>query len=422
MKHRSTWQLSLVTLAVVLGVAACGESTSSKAGPDFESSTPTDNNSGNTGTDDGFNQSSLIASIVDNVITPTYQQFLTDSQAQISKVEEYCTQEKAQSDTVVETKQSAQQAWRDAMTTWQQAEVMQLGPLSANSSSLRNKIYSWPVVNRCAVDQDVVIFESGTSNGEPYDISKRTEPRRGMDALEYLLFNDNLATSCTNSLVAPTGWDNRTPESQKIARCEFAIEVAKDIANSAQTLVTEWTKSDGFADKLKAAGEADSEYADVHDAVNVISDAMFYIDSVTKDNKLGKTLGLSANVCGAQACPEQVESPYSQHSIENIAANLVALQKLFNGDDGTGEAQVGFDDYLKDVGDEDTATQLAADIINAISTSKAYTQSLAETLANNPDTATQSHADVKKVTDNLKTDFIKSLALELPKTSAGDND
>ncbi len=33
-----------------------------------------------------------------------------------------------------------------------------------------------------------------------------------------------------------------------------------------------------------------------------------------------------------------------------------------------------------------------------------------------------SHAKVKDVTDQLKHDFINKLALELPKSSAGDND
>jgi hypothetical protein len=32
------------------------------------------------------------------------------------------------------------------------------------------------------------------------------------------------------------------------------------------------------------------------------------------------------------------------------------------------------------------------------------------------------HDQLKDVTDNMKTDFIQRLALELPATSAGDND
>lgn len=65
---------------------------------------------------------------------------------------------------------------------------------------------------------------------------------------------------------------------------------------------------------------------------------------------------------------------------------------------------------------------MAADIIAAIAASKNYQQSLTQALANDADRVEQTHADIKNVTDQLKTDFIKSLALELPKTSAGDND
>jgi hypothetical protein len=38
------------------------------------------------------------------------------------------------------------------------------------------------------------------------------------------------------------------------------------------------------------------------------------------------------------------------------------------------------------------------------------------------DKVTDTHTKVKAVTDQLKHDFINKLALELPKSSAGDND
>jgi predicted lipoprotein len=108
---------------------------------------------------------------------------------------------------------------------------------------------------------------------------------------------------------------------------------------------------------------------------------------------------------------------YSHHSVVNIENNLLAFQRLL-----TGEAGIGFINYLIDVGDQDTADSMSTDVQLAIDGVKSYQNSLAEALVNNEAQVTQTHADVKKVTDKLKIDFITSLSLELPATSAGDND
>jgi hypothetical protein len=47
---------------------------------------------------------------------------------------------------------------------------------------------------------------------------------------------------------------------------------------------------------------------------------------------------------------------------------------------------------------------------------------LKQALLNEKDKVELTHAKVKDVTDQLKLDFINKLALELPQSSAGDND
>ncbi len=412
MLHLKTKLLSAIATTTLL-LSGCNQDSSSSAGEDYNQKKDTDTE---------FNQLAMITHLTDNVITPTFENFLSQAQQQSTSVTEYCSAEQAfakqeiDQQTLTTAHDAAQGQWRATMDIWQQAELMLLGPLKDDDGALRNKIYSWPTVNSCGVDYDVVYFLDGTVNGKPYDITLRTPSRKGLAALDYLLFNPNLAHSCDITAAPPT-WDNLTPTEQKIARCNFASEVAKDITNNATTLLDLWTAADGYANKLKQAGSTGSEFETEHDAVNRISDVMFYLDSSTKDGKLAEPLGLVVNECGAQACPEAVESKYSAHSLINILNNLIGFEKLLTGSEGQ-----GFAEYLNDVGDEETANAMTSDISNAISAINAYEQSLAETLANNPSQVEQTHADVKKVTDKLKTDFINSLALELPKTSAGDND
>lgn len=408
----------LITSTLLL--SACGEDTTSSHGPEFG------NTETNTTTD--FDQSLLISSLVDNVITPAYQEFSVAAAQQELTVSNYCQQEQAMaegnssSDLVNESKLLAQDSWRTAMNHWQYAEVMQLSPLLIGDGALRDNIYSWPTQNTCGVDLDVTYFKEGTINGKPYDIASRTASRKSLVALEYLLFNDNLDHTCTGS-TQPVDWNNQTDTYRKIARCEYAAEVAKDIIVNSETLLTQWLGNNddivGYANELKAAGESGSEFASAHEAVNKLSDALFYMDKMTKSAKLAKPLGIDLNECGSQACPEVVESKFSHHSLENIRNNIQAFKQFIQG---SGTDGIGFRDYLIDVGDQSTADSLDADIEQVLTSTQAYQASLGETLVSNPDQVDQTHTEVKNITDKLKSDFITSLSLELPATAAGDND
>ena len=405
----------LVTLAVLasLSLTACNESTSSTAGAGFDKDKDTTGD---------FDQGAMVTALVDNVITPTYQSFATQASNQNVAIAAYCEAEKALDQQTVEqaevdqAKTEAQDAWRSAMNVWQQVEMMQMEPLKASDGLLRNSIYLWPVVNSCAVDFDVVFFDEGTVNGQPYDIKLRTPSRKGMAALEYLLFTNDLNHSCTGTSVPP-GWDGYQDTERKVARCNFAVEISSDIQGSADSLVERWLADSGQANQLKQAGTANSAIETEHDAVNLISDAMFYLDSQTKDGKLAIPAGILSNSCGNNPCPEDVESPHSNHSLTNILNNLSAFEMLLTGDAG-----LGFTDYLADEGDEATANAMTSSLTKAKATIEASDVSLAQSLETNADAATQMHAEVKEVTDKLKVDFINSLALKLPSTSAGDND
>ncbi|PKF57762.1 peptidase M75 [Alteromonadales bacterium alter-6D02] len=419
----------LLLCTVIAGLmTGCGESTSSTAGDGFGDKNPT-NPTPPTNPNDDFNQTALLANLADNVIAPAYQKFEQLSQAQQQAIHDYCQlennfQTNDARQPIDDALATAQTSWRNSMSQWQHAEVMQIGPLTTNSATLRNTIYSWPTVSSCGVDQDVMFFEQGTVNSTPYDITKRTATRRGLDVLEYLLFTPTTEHSCNSTKDILASWPDKTEHERRVLRCNFAVEVATDLNNNATTIVEQWSGNNGYAAVLKQAGQADNKYATAHDGVNAISDAMFYLDKITKDLKLGTPLGLTSNDCGGvgSVCPESVESPYSDHSIENMISNLKAFRALFNGEGSDPANTIGFDDYLIDIDDTATAEKMLNDTNAAIAALESYQVSLAQSLNDDPSKAEQSHQDVKDVTDQLKVDFINSLALKLPKTAAGDND
>ena len=437
---------TLVALMVATALVGCGEGGSSSAGAGYgqvDTGTGGDTGGGNSGGDnsggdnsggsDGggdnsggttFNETQLLVDITDNVLVPTYQSFQSATQSQKQSVADYCTAVVADATNSSAQQLAAQQDWKLVAGIWQQAEMMQIGPLVSNNYALRNTIYSWPVVSRCGVDQDVIYAQNGSINGSPYDLAQRTDTRRGIDALEHLLFSTNLDHNCNSNIEIVSDWNARSESERMIARCQFAVMVADDLALNATTLVNSWTGTSGYAAVLKAAGDAGNEYETSLKGINAISDGMFYLDSVTKDNKLAKPVGILDNNCGGGICPEHLESTLSGQSVEHIINNLEGFSKVFYAS-STGAADehtVGFDDFLIDVGDSDTATNMGQALMAAKSLAESLNMPLSQLLTEDPEQVEALHSEVKAVTDKLKTDFITSLALELPQTSAGDND
>ena len=395
-------------------INACSDDSSSNAGSAFNGG---NSDNGNTDITNDFTRSSLLTDVTDQVLVPSIDTFHQLTESQTAAITAMCEGVVNNATDEAALSEAAQQSWRDAMNQWQQIEVMQIGPLLENDANLRNKIYSWPLVQSCAVDQDVGHFEAGSISGTPYDISKRTSPRRGLDALEYLLFNQNLAHSCSADRLAPEGWNERSEQERRVARCQFAVEVAKDLENNSQELIDAWQGESGYAQTLKTADS--SVFDDEQAAINRITDAMFYVDSITKDSKLAAPIGLSSNSCGNASCVDDIESKLSANSINNIKNNLIGLQQLFIAAD---EANSGFDDFLTAVEAEELATTMKQDIQAAIDAADSFTGTLEEAVTNDPEKVQALHQAVKTVTDNLKSVFITYLALELPQTSAGDAD
>lgn len=231
-----------LTISLLVGLAACSENTSSTKGPNYDNSSNDQDNGDVT----NFDETALLANLVDNVITPTFVAFNQQATANQQQVEQYCALEKeVAEDNASQQARSdaldlAKASWTDTMLIWQHAEIMQMGPLLDNEGELRNLIYSWPAKSLCGVDQDTAYFEDGVINSDqskPYNIKQRTASRRGLVSLEHLLFTENLDHNCSIANDALADWNNRSDSERRIARCEFAVEVASDMVDNSQILL-----------------------------------------------------------------------------------------------------------------------------------------------------------------------------------------
>lgn len=410
---------SVILLIVSMG-AACGGGGSSDPVPPVESPAPDPqpDPAPDPAPDpqpnpqpDSFSESELIESIIDNVYIPTFELFAQEAETLNSAIQAYCDSLPMDSENTLGT---AQDRWKDTIDAWQMIELMQVGPLFDDGNALRNIVYSWPNNNACSVDQE--ILESETA---PYSLTDVSNSRRGLDAIEYLLFDNDLNHKCTMPSDGLIAWNNRMDDDRMAARCNFASILAEDVVLQADQIVASWTGDMGYGNTLKSAGEQGSQFSTSLEGINDISDALFYFTGPMKDGKIATPVGLRANNCGLEPCTEDAESVFSDYSLENIITNMKALRMILIG--GSDE-DTGFIDFLNDVGDTETATNIITELDDAIALAEGFTSTYSEALTQETEEVIELHDEVNKVDDILKSDFLESLALELPATSAGDND
>jgi predicted lipoprotein len=388
-----------------LAIAGCGGGGGGGSTPDAWQEDPT----GDGGS--GFTRRALLERVTTQFLIPTYERFATEADELVTAIDAYCAAPAA------ETRAAAQSAWREAIDVWQRVNALSVGPVEM-SDSLGTRIYSWPLLSTCQVDTDTA---ARWKNPASYDVNVRFDNARSLTAVEYLLFIGVGANHTCAS--APMFWSEAVFDLER-ARCGLAAAIAADVAAQADKVVTAWKPEGGnYVAQLVEAGTAQSAIGSAQDAVNLISDSLFFVDRMVKDMKLSETAGIGPNSCGAVGTPclDEVEHRVSDHAQPAIVLNLEALRVGFTGTIDGGEGP-GFDDFLREVGHPEVADRMTTNLDAAIAAAKAMPPSFLGALASNRDSVVATHTAVKAFTDDLKMQFLTLLGLDIPDDIATDND
>ncbi len=417
-----------ILLSIVL--TACGGGSGGSSPTPAPSPSPSPSPSP---TSSNFDFGAMFTNLADNVIIPNYEAFKDSSEAfagASGELAAYCSAiglvEEASA------LEAAQTEWRALMVQWQRAEVHNLGPAADEANLLRNQIYAdaeTSVFDSCRTDRAVVLAEESG-----FDISTRVFTTRGLDALEYLLFEETLEHTCTTSNPQTDPWNARSELERKQARCGYAQEAANDISSAAATLHNAWISSGGNYRETFIGSTSTHELI-----LESVSDAIFYVEQYTKDFKLGVPLGFNDG-CTETACPADVESPFSNHALQNIRANVEAFSSIYHGGSG-----LSFDDIISNAGMASINTDFDADaqaIFTLVDAMIGVDENIAdqaqtmltsgnrdacESSANNPDidqtvTACALYGLLKRQNDRLRTDFVTVVGVDLPDRVQGDTD
>ncbi|MEC7947806.1 MAG: imelysin family protein [Myxococcota bacterium] len=358
----------------------------------------------------------LLASVGPLVVLPAFAAFESDVDALAAAVADWQSTLAAGGDGESELV-AAQESWVAAMVTWQQLELMQIGPAGSSLSAvggqdLRDEIYSWPTTNPCRVDQETVA--GGYTAPDFFEVSLVNA--YGLDALETLLFSGP-GNACPNQVdINSSGsWAALGDAGVATARAAYAAALVDGVADTAAQLAGAWDPDGGdFAGKL-AMVNVETPYASEQEALNAVFNGLFYLETATKDRKLAVPIGLRD--CAAATCPDDVELWASGTSLAAIEGNLIGFQALFTGAEGG-----GFEERLEAAGHADLAVEINDKTDAALARVRSMDGSLVEILASSPAEAEALHADVKAVADLLKGDLATVMMLEIPSEAAGDND
>ena len=351
-----------------------------------------------------------LAGVGPAVVEPALERFVAETEALEEAVTAWSSALESGGDADA-ARTDAQARWRSAMAVWQELEVMQIGPAASSLTAiagedLRDEIYSWPTINPCRIDQETV---AGSWDDAGYFTGNLVNSY-GLDAIEHLLFAeaDNACPSQVD-INADGSWDALGEDGVAESRAAMSAVLVAEVLRQGQVLQERWREEVDLS-----AGDG-SVYSSQQEALGAVSDALFYLDLVTREQKLGQPLGLQD--CAEALCPEDVEGVESGSSIAAIQANLVGFVALFSGGEGT-----GLDDVLDELGHGDLSEQLLADADAALALAGDLEGPLDAAIVDRTAEVTALYDAIKEITDALKGDVATVLVLQVPAEAAGDND
>ncbi|CAH9050652.1 hypothetical protein PSECIP111951_00235 [Pseudoalteromonas holothuriae] len=267
----------------------------------------------------GYEQ--LTRAMVDSVILPVYQNVKQQNLALKAQTAAFCNNTQRDHSSLIQL----QSTWQQTSLAWQQARTIKLGPIA--DTYHYSRIQFWPIsADKLASDVIALLAaEPDFSKG----VASLKHQVQGLPAYEYIVFNSQIPLF----------------EAQDLdKRCNYLNAITENIETLLINSITHWQGE--YGDNFKAGS---GKFTDKKQALEKLLTIWFEYLEVIKDNKIDGPLALET-----PGKAELVESAFSQTSLRNIHANIVALEQIYKGSEG-----FGFGDYLSKVSQrDDVATEI----------------------------------------------------------------
>ncbi len=370
-----------------------------------------------------FTEAKMLANIGVKVIAPATAKLRL--QLEVLGLELQSLRERLANERHADTS-AVESAWRSAMMSYHFLAAAAVGPMTDNRRQIADNLYGWPSFNPCGIDMEVEsLARTGVMNERILFTAK------GLAALEYLIFEPTLGTQCNplNPRYKPAHeWARKDARQKRADRIHYASEIVKDAVHYARELEQAWDpEGANFSNTLINR----TRYPDLHKAINALSDALFAFEEV-KDRRLGRPIGLHPDCTDDSGkCVTDIEHRWSGVSIEAMQARMRGFAAVFMG------ADFGLDDLLisqNKASVSQAIEQALNQVLNAVNELRSLgtlenqikdmdvAACRASTSENRLVPVCALHADLKRLSQVMKIDFLAALSLTAPPSYQGDND
>lgn len=259
-----------------------------------------------------FDRRQMLSDLTANVIRPTYRD-LADRTADLAAATDALCASPSPG-----ALSAARDAWRATREPLQGSWLFHLGP--ARDEFIQGDLDFWPV----RPDSIEASLAAAPATIDATWVATQGTSSKGFPAIEYLLFGDDA-----------TSTDPR--------RCAYASAIASDLVRQTARLRDAW-EPEGASDSTTLTEES-AAYPMLHDAVSALYNAIFSAAEAIKVRKIGNPQGRETALVPQ---PDQVESRFSDASVDDMIFAMRAVRSVFTGTRGDRDG-LGIEDALAEV-------------------------------------------------------------------------
>lgn len=290
---------------------------------------------------------------------------------------------------------AAQKTWRAARLPWKRAEMVRFGPVE--DLRLGAAIDFWPA-------RTETIEAAMTNAPDPvtadYVVSLGTSSK-GLPALEYLIFDPVGGNAAVLTTLGGT-------DATAVKRCDYARAVAETLAKDAAALEMAWNATGGgFVDQVANAGTGSTTFTSGQTAIGVVVNQLNASLQGINENKISAPVGLTTG----SPDPSVVESRFSDHSLEELAENLIGFEEVYYGRHGDKSGK-GLT-VLVNARSAAIDTAVKQALTDARAKVAAIPPPLRTAITAQPDSVTATHAAIRALRIRLSTDVASVLGVSI---------
>jgi len=337
---------------------------------------------------ENYDRATLLKNIADSVVVPAYTDFNNASNALKAAANDFTVLPNSTNLNALKT------AWNNTVAVWMRCEMFNFG--YANANSLNSQIGSTPA-NFIVIEGEI----HGTNTIDENYISSTGTTRKGLAAIEYLLYGENISEQAV--------LDSFTTSSSVARRKQYLNVLCAHVHTQVGLAYNDWNNGNSYTNFLSQT------QLDISGSMNLLVNALVEHIEFVRKGKVGKPLGIDN---GGVADPSLCEYKLAPRSIENIRENIAQWKEIY-----TGKTGIGLDDYLDHVGAQYNGTALSTTISQqldvCLTKANGITVPLHSAVTLQPQQVNALYLELKKLTVLTKVDMSSNLGVVI---TFSDND